>query len=117
MKILSFLKQLTLGLGKAALAIIIVFTIFAGYSFVAERSAKSKSTAFCSSIKLGQDPALLLDLAIADGASDVQTRWGEKDGLDTLFVTYVGTPPFSRHMCLIQAKDGRVVSVKQSYLD
>ena len=114
---LGFLKQLGLGLGKAVLAIILVFTIFAGYGFFAERSAKTKSAAFCSSIKLGQNPAPLFDLAIADGASDMQTRWGKTEGLDTLFVTYVGLPPFSRHMCLIQAKDGRVVSVKQSYLD
>ena len=117
MKILSFLKQLAIGLGKTALAIVLLFSLFAGYGFFAERSAKQKSAAFCASIKPGQNPAPLLELAIADGASDMQTRWGKTDGLDTLFVTYVGLPPFSRHMCLVQAKDGRVVSVKQSYLD
>ena len=114
---LGFLKKLVIGLGKVALAIIIIFALFAGYGFFAERSAKKKSAAMCASIKPGQDPAPLRDMAIADGASDVQTRWGQTSGMDTLFITYVGLPPFSRHMCLVQAKDGRVISVRQAYLD
>ena len=114
---IRFLKQLALGLGKAALAIVLVFALFAGYGFYAEHSAKTKAAAMCASIKPGQDPAPLLNRAIADGASDFQTRWGKMSGLDTLFITYVGLPPFSRHMCLVQAKNGRVLSAKQSYLD
>ena len=114
---LGFLKRFALGLGKVVAAFVLLFAIFAGYGFFAEQSAKKKSAAMCTSIKPGQDPAPLLELALADGASDVQTRWGKTDGLDTLFITYVGLPPFSRHMCLVQAKDGRVVSVRQAYLD
>ena len=113
----GFLKKLALGLGKVVVAIFLIFVIFAGYGFYAEHSAKKKASAMCSSIKPGQDPAPLLDRAIADGASDFQTRWGKIDGVDTLFITYVGLPPFSRHMCLVQAKNGSVISVRQSYLD
>lgn len=114
---LSLLKRFILGLGKVFAIIFLLFTIFAGYGFFAEHSAKKKSAAMCASIKPGQDPATLLDLAIADGASEFQTRWVKADGLDTLFITYIGLPPFSRHICLVQAKDDHIVSVRQVYLD
>ena len=71
----------------------------------------------CASIALGQNPAPLRDRAIADGASDTWTRWGKADGVDTLFITYVGLPPFSRHMCLVRAKGGKVISARLAYLD
>lgn len=114
---LGFLKKLALGLGKVLLAIFLIFAIFAGYGFYAEHSAKKKASAMCSSIKPGQNPAPLLDRAIADGASDYQTRWSKINGVDTLFITYVCLPPFSRHICLVQAKSGYVISARQSYLD
>ena len=114
---LGFLKKLAIGIGKVFLAIFLIFAIFTGYGFYAEHTAKKKASAMCSSIKPGQNPAPLLARAIADGASDFQTRWRNVDGVDTLYITYVGLPPFSRHMCLVQAKSGRVISVRQSYLD
>ena len=114
---LGFLKRLTIGFGKVVLAIVLVFAVFLGYGFFAENSAKKKSTAMCASIAPGQNPSPLRDQALADGASDTWTRWGKVDGVDTLFITYVGLPPFSRHMCLVQAKDGKVVSAKLIYLD
>ena len=114
---LNFLKRLAIGLGKALLAIALVFAILLGYGYFAENSAKQKSSAMCASIVPGQNPAPLRDRAIADGASDTWTRWGKPNGVDTLFITYVGLPPFSRHMCIVQAKDGKVVSAKLAYLD
>jgi hypothetical protein len=114
---IGFLKKLALGLGKVILAICLVFGIFAAYGYFAERSASKKATAMCRSITPGSGSSALRDLAISDGASDFQTRWSKVEGVDTLFITYVGLPPFSRHMCLVTAKNGRVISAKQSYLD
>ncbi|QDA56525.1 hypothetical protein [Thermomonas aquatica] len=111
------MKRLAIEFSKAILAIVVLFAIFAGYGFFAERSAKKKAAAICASITPGQNPAPLRDQALADGASDFQTRWGKADGMDTLFITYVGLPPFSRHMCFVRAKDGKVVSAKLAYLD
>lgn len=113
----GFLKRLVLGLGKAVVAILLVFLVFAAYGFYAEDSAKKKAAAMCASIKPGQDASLLLDRAVADGASDSQTRWGNVNEVDTLFITYVGLPPFSRHICLVDAKDGRVLSTREGRLD
>ena len=116
-RMLSFLKKLALVLGKALLALGLVFAIFAAYGFYAERAAVKKATEMCASISPGSNPSALRTLAIADGASDFQTRWGKLNGLDTLFITYVGLPPFSRHICLVTSKDGRVISARLSYLD
>lgn len=113
----SVLKRMALGLGKAVAVIVFLFIMFAGYGYFAERSARMRASAICASIVPGQDPARLRERAIADGASEAQTRWITVDGLDTLFITYIGVPPFSRHMCLVQAKDGIVVSAKGARLD
>ena len=114
---LSFMKKLVLALAKALLALCLVFAIFAAYGYYAERSAAKKATEMCASILPSSDPSVLRDIAIAEGASDFQTHWGKVNGLDTLFITFVGLPPFSRHICLVTAKNGRVISAKQSYLD
>jgi len=114
---LGFLKKLVLGFGKLLLALMLIFAIYAVYGMYAERSASRKAAAMCASITSGSDATALRDLAISDGASDFQTRWFKSDGLDNLFITYVGLPPFSRHICHVKAKDGSVVSAEQAHLD
>ena len=113
----SVLKKIALGLGKSAAGIVLLFIVFAGYGYFAERSARMKASEMCASINPGQNPVNLRERAIADGASEDQTRWITVEGLDTLFIAYVGLPPFSRHVCLVQAKDGIVVSARRARLD
>ncbi len=116
-EMLSFFKKILLGLAQIVAFLFLLFALVACYGFFVERSAEKKSAAMCASIKLGQDPAPLRDLALADGANEFQSRWAKADGVDTLYITYVGLPPFSRYICVVQAKGGRVVSVREVYLD
>ena len=109
-KSLAFLKKLARGLAKAIFALIAIVVIYAAYGIYAEKVASGKAASICASVSPGDDTLGLRDKAIADGASEFQTRWFESDGTDTLFITYVGLPPFSRHVCHITARNGRVVS-------
>lgn len=105
------------GLGRLASALVLVFAAFAVYGYLAEGSARKRALAMCTSITIGESSETLRDRAIADWASEAHSRWVKLDGLDTLFITYVGLPPYSRHICLVQARDGRVISVRQRHLD
>lgn len=116
-EMLSFFKKVLFALGQIVAAIVLLFALVACYGFFAERSAEKKSAAMCASIKPGQNSAPLLDIALADGASEFQSRWAKTDGVDALYIAYVGFTPLSRYVCLVQAKDGRVVSVREIYLD
>jgi hypothetical protein len=113
----GYLNRLMRALGKSVIALVLVFVAFAGYGFYAEHSAKKRAADMCGSISPGQDASGLLNRAVADGANEVQSRWISVDGIDNLFITYIGLPPFSRHSCRVKATAGRVVSAELSHLD
>ncbi len=114
---LGFLKKLALGFGKVLLALFLIFAIYVAYGVYAEKSASKKAAAMCASITRGADTSALRELAVSDGASELQTRWFKSDGLDALFITYIGLPPFSRYICVVKAEHGRVISAEQAHLD
>lgn len=114
---LTFLRNLVVGLGKIALALVVLFAVFAAYGLYADRVAARKAAAMCASIVPGADAAPLLDRALEDGAMTYGRRWFSSGGFDTLAITYVGMPPFSRFQCVVEAKSGRVVSARQFRLD
>lgn len=113
----DFLKKLFFGFGKVLLVLVLAFGIYLAYGLYAESSASKKATAMCASITLGSDASSLRDRALSDGASDFQTRWTKSDGRETLRITYLGLPPFSRHTCTVTTERSRVVSAERGYLD
>ena len=113
----KFLKDLLLGLGKASVAIVLVFGLFLGYIAYSEHSASGKADAFCQAIAAGSDASALLSSAAAYGADAVHTKWSRLDGQDQLPITFSGATPLSRHICWVKAANGRVVSARVVYLD
>ncbi|WP_457098146.1 hypothetical protein [Lysobacter sp. P5_B9] len=113
----KFLKGLLAGLGKALLALVLVFGLFVGYAAFSERSASGKAEDFCRTTVPGSATAALLDSAISHGADTVHTKWYQSDGQDQLPVTFSGATPLSRHICWVKAAQGRVVSSRVVYLD
>ena len=96
---------------------VLLFIGYVGYSAYAEGRAKDQAQAFCATVKVGDATDSLLQRAIASGADQRHTRWFSPPNEDRwLPVTYIGTPPFSRHMCSIKATN-TVVSAQYSYLD
>jgi hypothetical protein len=114
----TLLKQFALGLGKAIVALVVVFGLFIGYVAYSEHSASDKAAEFCRPIAVGSSNSGILERAISLGADKRQTKWFRtKDSYDQLPVTFTGATALSRHICWIEAKDGRVVSRKVIYLD
>lgn len=94
-----------------------LFGAYVAYASYAEPRAKQLAAGFCTSIKVGDDPASVLDAARTSEAHKAFLKWHEgPDGNRTLSVIFVGAPPFSRHVCEVTATD-RVTSVKTAHVD
>lgn len=111
------MKKPLLGIGKILAVLAVLFGIYASYSIYAEGVAKRKSAAMCQSIVPNSETTGLRERAVADGASEWQSRWHYSGGVDNMTITYTGAPPFSRHICWVKAKNGRVLSAEIKYLD
>lgn len=112
------LKNLAFGLGKALFAIVLIFGIFIGYSSWADGSASKKANEFCQDVSLGNPSEQLFEKAVASGADIRQTNWYATSGeADTLSATFTGAFPFSRYICIIKARGGRVEAKEVQYLD
>ena len=71
--------------------------------FHLEGKAKDRATAFCQGAVVGSTSDLLLDRARAAGADMSRTRWVQpQTGPRVIFVTFMGLPPFSQHVCHIE---------------
>lgn len=114
---MGFLKKLAAGIGKTLLAICILFGLYVGYGLYADKSASAKAQALCSSLVPGSDASSLRDRAIQDGAQRQLLDWRKMDGYESLLIIYVGAAPFSRFICQVKAKDGRLISAELSHLD
>lgn len=113
-----FLRKLARGLGKAVLALAVLLGLFIAYAAYSERAVSGQVAAFCGAIAAGADAEGLHAQALAQGADARQTRWTPLDGGETqLSATFVGAPPFSRHICQVTARQGRVVRTERVYLD
>lgn len=116
-KVLEYLRKAAFGLAKVALVLMVFFALFSAYGFYAEKVASRKAADFCASVSPGDETAGLREQGVSEGANERQTRWFDYKGTDMISITFVGLPPFSRHICNIQAKDGRVISAKLARLD
>lgn len=87
------------------------------YGLYREPIAQAQAMEFCEKVKVGQSPDSIAELVIASGAEARLLKWfSEADGTQVMNVTYVGVPPFSRHICVIKAK-AKVISAEYLYLD
>ena len=83
----------------------------------AEPKAAEKAHAFCDSVKTGGAPSDLIARAIASGAAEKGLTWRDSDnGKQSLTVAFIGTPPFSRHICTVIAGE-LVERAEYSHLD
>jgi hypothetical protein len=111
-----FIKLLKL-LAKIVLGLFIVFLAYSGYGYYAEPRAHRSAQEFCREVRLGDQPSEVLVKAQRAGASEHFLKW-LKYGPDeqVLYVTFIGLPPFSRHMCKVVA--GKTVkTAAYLYLD
>ena len=88
-----------------------------GWGIYREPIAKIQATDFCATVKTGQSIDGLAERAIASGAEERLAKWYvQSDGVRVMQVTYIGMPPFSRHICSIKATTS-VVSAEYQHMD
>ena len=114
MKIIRrILKWLGVLIGIWIAAGIVMF----GWGVYREPIAKAQALEFCAKVKAGQSPDSIAELAIASGAEARLVKWiPEAEATQVMNVTYVGMPPFSRHICTVKA-NSKVISAEYLYLD
>ncbi len=114
---MKILKRILNWIG-IVLGLFVVFGILQiGWGMYREPIAKKQATDFCAGIKVGQSTDGIAEQAIASGAEARLAKWSvEPDGIRVLRVTYIGMPPFSRHMCTIRATTV-IVSSEYDHMD
>ena len=108
------LSRMRLGRWAALMVFIAVVGSF-GSCVLAERRAETRAKAFCSRFVVGGD--FKEAIGAANAVTDAQKGTFETDGEQTVFVSYSGAPPFSRHVCSINGVDGKITHVRYEHLD
>lgn len=89
-----------------------------GWGMYREPIAKKQAEDFCATIKIGQSPDGIAERASASDSEAKPSKWNTgADGIRELPVIYIGTPPFSRHICFIKATSTTVISAEYEYMD
>ena len=98
--------------------ILFVFVSLIVIMFFLEFFAKSNAREFCDAINSGDKTEGILEQALTKGANKMHTRrWHQEGKINSLAVTFIGMPPFSRYYCLIKAENGIVVEKSIGHLD
>ena len=88
-----------------------------GWGVYREPIAKKQATDFCVTVKVGQSTDGIAERAIANGAETRLAKWiVQSDGIRVMQATYIGMPPFSRHMCSIKATTS-VLTAEYQHID
>lgn len=100
-----------LGFGWLAVALV----LFANCSHV-EQSAETSARMFCSRFAVGGSFDQAATTATLETAARKRQSKGD-NGEDVLWVVYLGTPPFSRHICVVEGIKGKISNVEYLHLD
>lgn len=94
------------------IVIVAIFVFLAGGIGYLESDAEASAKAFCTSAPVGTASEVVTQAAKEKGES--RLRMIHKDSVT---VGFTGLPPYSRHLCTIELKDGKVTRADYSYLD
>lgn len=98
-----------------SLVVLIIIVGSFGSCVFAERRAETRAKAFCARFVVGGD--FKEAIGAVNAATDVQKGTFEREGEQTVFVSYAGAPPFSGHVCSIDGIDGKITHVRYEHLD
>ncbi len=91
----------------------IIGALIGGFIFV-EHRAEAKAKAFCSRFTVGGDFNKAIEAVNASGAPHSAY---ESSGENIAYVSYMGVPPFSRHLCFVDGVGGKIIRLRQVHLD
>lgn len=93
-------------------AFLAAFTGLAAWVSFVEANAEAKARAFCERFPLGSS---LVNVAAA--ARDVGDQRHRVIRAGEISIAYIGVPPFSRHVCTLEGRSGKVTKAWYAYLD
>lgn len=108
----ALLPRWLLALLAAFRRVVLVFVYFAvlgplSFGWYAEPRAEQAARNFCGTVQIGEDADAVLERAKNTSAltSSRQTylRWNGPPEARTLWVTFTGAQPYSRHSCIVEA--------------
>ena len=102
------LKKLAILIGSA----FVVLFILVGVILVVEDRAASRAREFCSRFTEGGSFAEVQRAAAGEG--DARHRFVRDAEVS---VAFVGVPPFSRHICIVEGSAGRITARRVIHLD
>jgi hypothetical protein len=104
-------------IGAILAILVVVGTLQMAWGVYREPIAKTEAMDFCSTVRIGQAIEGIQERAIDSGAEKAFAKWtAQGSGSRTMAVIFVGMPPFSRHICLIEAAT-TVVRAEYIYVD
>lgn len=93
------------------IAIAAILIIIAGIYYL-EYRAESSAKAFCDATSVGTP----ID-KVAEAAKGKGTDMLRRIQPESVTVGFTGLPPFSRHLCTVEAEGGKVTNARYLYLD
>lgn len=110
------LKRIAKWIGYLFGTLVILVMMQLAYGYFKEPIAKQHAMDFCAAVKVGDPADGLEKKALEDGSS--LAKWNvSADGQRVLMATYIGMPPFSRHICLIRADSKVVLEARYTHMD
>ena len=113
---MKIVKRIVKWIGYLFGALVLLVMAQLAYGYYKEPIAKQLAIDFCAAVKIG-DLADGLELKAQENGASI-AKWSTSgDGQRVLMATYIGMPPFSRHICVIKADSKSVLEAKYTYLD
>ena len=97
---------------STGITLVIIGALIVGGVGLVERRAEAKAKAFCSRFTVGGDFNQAIEAINASGAPHgAYERSDEK----TVYVRYMGLPPFSVHICFIDGVGGKIIRLRPEH--
>ena len=103
----EFAKNTAIGMGWVAVSLVGLVVALVSWIGYMDYVASRKAQAFCQSINVGSDTKGIVERALASGSNPRTTNWRPWEDKRTLPVAFGGGA--GTHICMIDAKNGRVV--------
>lgn len=114
---MKIFKRILKWIGVVLGILLLIGVLQIGWGMYREPIAKKQAMDFCAGITVGQATKDIAEQAVASGAEARFAKWhAGPNGENVMLVTFVGMPPFSRHICTVKATSV-VVSAEYHYMD
>ena len=90
----------------------IIGALIVGGVFLVERRAEARAKAFCSRFTVGDDFNQAIEAINASGAPHGAYEHSDEK---TVYVKYMGVPPFSVHICFIDGIGGKIIRLRPEH--